>query len=170
MKKIKLTQGKHALVDDDDYEELSKHKWFAVKGYRTYYAKRNIRKPCGKQTGVRMHRQILGLDDLKVLGDHIDHNGLNNQRSNLRAATSAENSRNTRCHVNKKSKYKGVKIRNRKEHGRIYVNWIASILVNGKIRHTKQFPYTAEGEIMAAKAYDEMAKMYFGEFANLNFK
>jgi len=91
MKTIPLTQGKFAIVDDQDYEWLNKYKWFAQKGRNTYYARRNICLPNGKQMVVKMHREILGLQ----LGDnhqthHVNYNGLNNRRMNLQIVTECE--------------------------------------------------------------------------------
>lgn len=86
MKKIELSQGKFALVDDEDFEWLSQYKWYFHKGY----ARRSYRfAKTGKQRGVFMHRDILKLSK-KYHTDHIDGNGLNNQRSNLRACTLAQ--------------------------------------------------------------------------------
>jgi len=93
MKKIKLTKKQVALVDDSDYEELNRFKWHARKTVKTFYAERTFTIGNGKRKNVFMHRYIMqtpkGFDT-----DHIDGNGLNNQRSNLRVCTRSENLRN----------------------------------------------------------------------------
>lgn len=94
MKEIQLTQGQVALVDDSDYEELGKYKWYAQKRYKTknFDAVRN-----GRFHVISMQRQILGLElGDKRQGDHINRNPLDNRRSNLRIATASENMRNRR--------------------------------------------------------------------------
>jgi hypothetical protein len=129
MKEIILTQGKVALVDDSDYEDLITYKWHAARDHNTFYANRLVK--VGKvKTTIGMHRQILGFPTgLKT--DHIDGNGLNNQRSNLRAVTNRENLQN--MHIQKSRKYPGVCIRKR------WGTWIAYIKINGKRRHLGSF-------------------------------
>ena len=99
-KRIPLTQGQFAIVDDADYEELSQVKWFAQWNPHTksYYARRNIRLPDGKRVTEQMHRRILGLeygDKLEV--DHINYVTLDNRRLNLRIVTNQENLHNQRA-------------------------------------------------------------------------
>jgi hypothetical protein len=91
--------------------------------------------------------------------DHIDHNGLNNRRSNLRLCTAQQNARNHRPQLRGSSKYKGVSWR---QDGKVFR---ALIWHNGKSINLGRF----KNEIDAAKAYDKAAKKYFGEFAYLNF-
>lgn len=91
MQKIPLTQGQYALVDDSDYDYLMQWKWYARKGGNTYYAGR------GTKGGriIRMHRQILGLQDTKEPAiDHRDGYGLNNQSINIRVASRSTNVKN----------------------------------------------------------------------------
>jgi len=152
-KLIPLTQDKFAIVDAQDYEWLSKYKWYALKDKRTYYAARS-----SNRKTLRMHREIMRAPK-HLLVDHRDHNGLNNRRSNLRICTLAENIRNRRSNRGSTSKYKGVtwfKARNLFQ---------ASITFNGRRIHLGYF----KSEIDAAKAYDKKAKELFGEFAYLNF-
>jgi hypothetical protein len=154
MKEIKLTQGKVALVDDEDYEYLNQFKWYAHKKPCTFYAERSVgnRK---NRTLVRMHRVIMNThDNMQV--DHIDHNGLNNQKCNLRNCTASQNRMNKRPFG--KSIYKGVGF----NEGLIQ----ARIRINNKQIHLGYF----KSEELAAKSYDIAAKKYHGEFANLNFK
>lgn len=158
MKQIPLTQGQFALVDDEDFEYLNKHKWYADKKTHTYYANTHlyINK---KDTVISMHRMILGLTDPKTQGDHKDKNGLNNQKYNLRICSCAQNQRNKRVKKGGSSKYRGV-YWNKK--GKI---WQAGIKMDGKSIYIGNFA----DEIEAAKAYDKAAKFYHGEFASLNF-
>lgn len=158
MKEIKLTQGKVALVDDEDFEELSKFKWCALKAPKTYYAIR--RGNDFKKSTIYMHREILKLTDSKIQGEHKDNNGLNNQKSNLRTCTNSENQRNKTCKINGTSNYKGV-YWNKKNK-----KWDVRICINKKRTYVGHF----KNEIEAAKAYDKKAKELFGEFAYLNFK
>ena len=157
MKKIPLTQGKFALVDDADYEELIKHKWLACVFDRTSYARRRKRIN-GKCIAYHMHRLIMNAPDDKHI-DHKDGNGLNNQRSNLRICTQAENIRNQGIGKNNTSGYKGVNwcTRNNK--------WIA------RVGHKYERVYLGYFTclIKAAKAYDKVALELHGEFASLNF-
>lgn len=92
MKKIPLTQGKYALVDDQDYDMLIKIKWCAERCStvkENFYAR-------NRALNIKMHRLILGLGKSHLVGDHINHNTLDNRRCNLRAVTKAENNRNRR--------------------------------------------------------------------------
>lgn len=160
MKQIPLTQGQFALVDDEDFEELNKFKWQANKSLHTYYAVRSFTISKNKRIDIKMHRQILGLTNGKIKCDHIDLNGLNNQRYNLREATHIQNMMNRKSKINSTSQYKGVRWKKDSE------KWVAAIYAKGKQMHLGYFT----DEIEAAKAYDEMAKLHFGEFAWLNFK
>lgn len=153
MKEIKLTQGKVALVDDEDYEYLNQFKWCAHKECNTYYAVRNA-KNNGKWFTQYMHNLIIGIIGV----DHKNHEGLDNQKHNLRIANKSQNAMNNRPLENMTSKYKGVswfKERNK---------WRCTITPSGKSVHIGYFI----DEVEAAKAYNEKAKELFGEFANLN--
>ncbi len=157
MEKIRLTQGKFAFVDDEDFEELNKHKWHISGAGRHIYAERHESKPILRH--ILMHRQIMntpkGMDT-----DHIDGNGLNNQRGNLRVCTHAENLRNCRRGTSNTTGFKGVSFEKFTGKYRSIIN------VNGKIIRIGRFVDLE----MAARAYDIAAKKYFGEFAVLNFK
>jgi hypothetical protein len=95
--------GKFALVDDEDFEWLNQYRWY----YDTdgYAIGRVIPK---NRFLFKMHRLIIGIDDPKVKVDHWDRNPLNNQRTNLRRCTNAENSTNRRKSANTSSIYRGV--------------------------------------------------------------
>ncbi len=157
MKEIKLTQGKVALVDDEDYEYLDQFKWQASKGLHTYYARRNGRLYNGKRITIRMHQEIMHFPD-NMLIDHIDHNGLNNQKHNLRVCTILQNQMNATGREDSNSIYKGVCW-----HKRIQ-KWRAQIHLN---RRQKFLGYY-KNEEDAAMAYNKKAKELFGEFAKLN--
>jgi hypothetical protein len=157
MKVIKLTQGKEALVDDEDFEELNQYDWFASKT-RTgnFYARRHLKGSRQANSKlISMHRQILpGHAQI----DHEDGNGLNNQRSNLRPATGTQNNANKGKVKGRTSKFKGVYWY--KSRGR----WRTGITVHEKFIHLGYF--TDETE--AALAYNKAAVQHFGEFAKVN--
>lgn len=154
MKEIQLTQGQVALVDDQDYEFLSQWKWYAQKDRYTYYAVRRD----GKKR-MKMHRQVLGLGyDSNLVGDHRDHNGLNNQRSNLRVATKSQNAANRLSRKNSTSKYLGVSI------DRLGKSWQVHV-VKGK---AQKYVGLFDNEESAALAYNKAAAEIHGEFASLN--
>jgi len=159
-RRIPLTQRKYAIVDTDDYWPLSKHKWYAAKMGKTFYAARVVRKKDGKQHQIFMHRQILKFPhDMFV--DHINRNGLDNRKANLRPATAAQNVRN-RTKSNSRSfssKYKGVTWHRERKL------WQAQIRFNSKPIFLGSFG----DEVHAAKAYDLAAKKYHGQFASPNF-
>lgn len=142
MKEIPLTQGKVALVDDEDYLELSKHKWYARKDGNTYYAERqNPRDPVThKQTKILMHAIIVGTPK-GMETDHINGYGLDNRRENLRIVTTRQNGQN-RHHI-KSSKYPGV------TWNKCKGKWESQININGSVRHLGCF----EIEIDAATTY-----------------
>lgn len=162
MKEIKLTQGKVALVDDEDFEYLNQFKWCAVISKNTFYAIRSGSKKRGEEprTNIKMHRAILKLTNPKNICDHKDNNGLNNQKSNLRIATPLQNQMNSTPRKNAISKYKGVTFKKSKNR------WEARIMLNGKNINIGTF----KDEIECAKAYDKKAKELFKEFAYINFK
>jgi len=152
-KLIPLSQGKFAIVDPEDFDELSQYKWTAAKSPNTFYA---VRSDHGRQ--IRMHRLITNAPKGLVV-DHINHNGLDNRKSNLRLCTRSENARNQRPQTNRSSKYKGVCWhKNQKK-------WLARVYSNGVTYHLGSF----KSQIAAAKAYDKKAKQLFGKFACLNF-
>lgn len=94
MKEIKLTKGNIAFVDDLDYELISQFKWYQMNNKNNTYAIR-FEQIGNKRKTILMHHDIINKLDGKVI-DHIDRNGLNNQRCNLRVVTQSENLRNCR--------------------------------------------------------------------------
>lgn len=157
MKQIQLTQNQVALVDDVDFQMLSQWKWHAVKSRNKIYS---YRQDCSKipYKTVLMHRIVINAKNGDIV-DHIDGDGLNNQKSNLRICTNTENMRNREKPLNNTSGYKGVSLYKR------YSRYVAYIFFEGKRKHLGYF----DDPIDAARAYDAKAKEYFGEFANLNF-
>lgn len=175
MKYIQLTQGKKAIIDDIDYLLVSQFKWHFRKSGRTNgkngYAEHSQYDPKlyrkARQEGhtrynkkaIFMHNLILKpKQDFQV--DHINRNGLDNRRSNLRIGTVSQNYANFPKKQNTKSKYRGVSFLKRIE-GK---PWQASTTVNGKLAYIGV--YKTEKE--AALAYNKAAKKFFGEFAQLN--
>lgn len=157
MKTIELTKGQVAMVDDECYERLSAMTWSASPSRGTYYARHTARINQRNVT-VRMHRLILNApENMQV--DHINGNGLDNRRCNLRLCTQAENMRNKRKRSKNKSGFKGVCW-----HRKIK-KWQAAILGNGERRYLGYFVDPAD----AARAYDKAATELHGAFALLNF-
>lgn len=150
MKEIELNHGKVAQVDDEDYERLNKHKWYAHEQCYTYYALRTRNK-----TNICMHREILSVP-LGMEMDHRDMNGLNNQKYNLRICTKSQNQANIKPRRGSSSKFKGVSKTRRK--------WKAEIQIRGQRIYLGRF----EIERDAALAYNDAAIRYFGEFARPN--
>jgi len=156
MKKIDISTPTYsntfALVDDADFEWLNQWKWHPHSTGQLLYVRRTAN---GK--GLLMHRLIVGNSSKKT--DHRDRNGLNNQRFNLRTATHAQNMANRKIQRNNKSGYKGVCWSKQAK------KWRAQIKINGKGRYLGEYFCL----IKAAKAYDEVAKENYGEFARTNF-
>ena len=130
MKEIPLTQGKVALVDDEDYETLIEYTWCVSNEKCTSYAARATSRKVGHKK-IRMHRYILNAAVGQIV-DHIDGNGLNNQKSNLHFVTSRGNLQNLHC--KKTSKYPGVYRVNRKHR------WASQITIGGRIKYLGLFP------------------------------
>lgn len=153
--KIPLTKGYFALVDDCDYEWLNQWKWHArVKKNKPYAYRAEYVKETKKNKSYAMHRVIMGITDPEIFIDHKDLNGINNQRENLRICI-------TRSHnvVNRETfkKYRGI---GTWRSGRFF----ARVKYKEKTIELGTF----DTEIEAAKAYNEGAIKYYGEFARLN--
>ena len=155
MKEISLSQDMIVLVDDEDFEYLSQWKWHLLRQKEPYaqYAIRHIWRN-GKRTTISMHRQILETPK-GMVSDHINGNGLDNRRENLRICSQSNNSMNRKPQKGT-SLYKGVTADGNK--------WTARIKTLGKIYNLGTF----NSEIEAARTYDSAAKKMFGEFARIN--
>ncbi len=157
MREIQLSQGKVALVDDEDFEDLAQYRWNVAKRKKALYVVRHSQLDTGKRTMLYMHRQLLeapkGLEC-----DHINGNGLDNRRANLRLCTHAQNQYNRKSRGGS-SRYKGVFLFKAPN------TWQAFIDASHKRSHLGYF----RNEIEAALAYDAAARELHGEFAWLNF-
>ena len=148
---IQLTQGKVTLVSDEDYAWLAEYSWtYQHDNYATHYYR------VGAKVKAICLQNLIMNPPLGYVADHIDGNGLNNQRNNLRVCTPLQNRWNRR--PNKGQRYKGAYL---KSHGR----WYARIQVCGEAMHLG----TYDTEEEAAHAYDKAAQKHFGEYAYLNF-
>jgi hypothetical protein len=157
-RRIKLTRGRYALVDPEDFERLNQYKWFCT--YYGYAARKipvKLRK--GKETHVLMHRELCPVPEEMVV-DHINRNPSDNRKANLRPATKQQNCWNAKFKRRPgSSRYTGIYFDKRKG------KWLVHMGIDGRSR---SFRYYAD-EVEAAKAYDRVAKKYRGEFAVLNF-
>jgi hypothetical protein len=146
MKQIPLTQGKFAIVDDEDFDWLNKWKW-CVNNENVVHRKSNYKI-------ITMHKLIMN-PPKGMQVDHKSGNRLDNRRSNLRICTGSQNCMN-RNYKSNSSGYKGVR--------KWYRRWQSRIEINGKKINLGMF----STPIKAAKAYNEAAIKYHGEFAKLN--
>lgn len=154
---IPLSRGYVALVDDEDYARvMAAGPWYANCRDQWTYGQHNVRQPGGRWRTEALHIFITGLRRV----DHINGNGLDNTRANLRYATPAQNAANARQRRDSTSGFKGVH-----RNGPRGLPWRAQIAKGGKKRHLGLF----ESAEIAARAYDAAALELFGEFARLNF-
>jgi len=166
---IQLSQGKHTVVDEID-SDLAIVKWCTVKkgseSNRLWYATRHERNENNKRINVFIHRLILERIIKRKLTqyeetDHINHDGLDNRRCNIRIATTSENHRNTRKpSIQKTSKYRGVSLCKTSN------KWRALIYIQRKKISIGNFI----NEIDAAIAYDNAARKIHGEYCSTNFQ
>lgn len=163
MKFIDVSTPKHknlyAVVDDEDFHLVSGFKWSAEKKKNVIYAARGEWSG-GVQKTVRMHQQIMGTsgNGRSLHVDHVDGNGLNNTRLNLRIASQTQNTWNTPKRRGETSKYKGVSRHSQNN------SWTAYIKFKGAHINLGSF----DSEEIAASAYNYAARRMHGDFANLN--
>jgi len=158
MKHIELTKGKFAIVDDEDYEWLSKFKWqINTLDGDDRYAKTSIWNVMTKKTdSFYMHRMIVGANKRQQV-DHINGDRLDNRRSNLRICLGKENQRN----MGLRNGYSTKGVHYMKKRSHLSAPWQAYITVDRKRKHLGYY----ETENDAQKAYNVAAIEYFGEFA-----
>ncbi|MCB1469043.1 MAG: HNH endonuclease [Rhizobiaceae bacterium] len=149
MKTIPLTGGGYAIVDDEDYERVSACKWWTQKGKGgCLYAVRS--------RGQLLHREIMRVGPGQFV-DHINRDGLDNRKANLRVCTNAQNMANQAKRKGTSSRYKGV-------HVTASGKYVATIESAGTILHLGTF----REEERAARQYDRAARVFFGNFARTN--
>ena len=161
-RRIPLSRGRYALVDPDDYAWLSQYNWYTTGDKGLFYAVRSAGRRQGQKRAVAtMHREILKVP-AGMFVDHINHNGLDNRKANLRPATRAQNAWNRRKphRGSLHSKYKGLSWHKRQNR------WGVRVTVDGNSRFIGYF----NNELDAARAYDQAAKKYHREYASLNFQ
>lgn len=165
MKWIPLHPSGQVLVDDDDYDKLAGFHWYVdcrnvgrYPGFGTIYAYRTTMKN-GVSEKHQMHREIMNAPDV-IQVDHINGNGLDNRRSNLRLATTQKNAFNRRkpTILNCTSIFKGVLQRKGTDY------WLARIKYNDKHVELGRFPDEKE----AAAAYNFASRIFFGEYRKEN--
>jgi hypothetical protein len=170
MKLIELSKqgpskGKYfAMVDDEDYERLSKYNYHLLPDENNLYARRSVYEDDIRKYSM-MHQDITGQKNT----DHKNKNGLDNQRHNLRPSTTSQNAMNKRKQKNASSKYKGVSLAIKKrirKDGSLYIykSWKCGIKVNGIAIHLGSH----KTEEHAAIAYNKACEKYFGEFCSPN--
>lgn len=146
--------GLYALIDEADAELASQYRWGVYRRWHSYYARTTRR-----QDGYKhLHHVLMGLPDDSVI-DHINGDGLDNRRENLRIATNSQNGMNQRIRSDNVSGYKGV------SWNRALSKWRCQIRVQGKTKHLGYFTDPVE----AASVYDREARSLHGDFATLNF-
>lgn len=153
-REIPLAGGFMVIVDEDDYNLVSQFTWTAKRRPHTTYAKRRIYREDGSETTQMMHRLIMQ-PTVGQQVDHIDGNGLNNTRANLRITDDTGNQRNKRRPRNNTSGYKGVSWHKRQQ------KW--------QVQCSEVYVGSFDCPVEAAKAYDKAALQMHGEFCNLNF-
>lgn len=153
MKKINLTQNKIAIIDDNDFSRISRYKWYAYNSRGVWYAGRTIYK---NNIGriLQMHKFIFYDDinhNLNTEIDHINRNGLDNRKINLRFVNHSVNCRNRRKLKNTSSRYIGVSFDKKQNKWRSYIK------INGKLIHLGLF----KNELFAYKNRKKIEELIF---------
>ena len=152
MKKIKLSgkkgRGKFAIVDDEDFDRLNKYKWYFGRGYALR---------CEKRKPYQKGRGVLNYFGDKVV-DHINGDGLDNRKNNLRIVTRQQNRFNSKTPITSASGYKGISWRKNRSSWSIYITVSGKTLYIGSSRNLED----------AKNKYNEAAKKYVGKFARLH--
>jgi hypothetical protein len=158
MKIIKLTQGFETMVDDEDFEELIKYKWYSLVSDGRCYAIRNSPKEFGKQKHILMHKEIAKTPK-GMYTDHIDGNTLNNIKSNLRIVTNRQNGQNR--HENKTSRYVGVYWNTKSK------KWESKIRIDGKRRILGFYKSEIEAHNAYLNALKEINEVFVDEIQSI---
>ncbi|HEY8659877.1 MAG TPA: hypothetical protein VIM07_04430 [Chitinophagaceae bacterium] len=153
----------YAMVDDEDYERLSKNKWYIMRLYHCntdiLYARRYEGSPKnGNHKAILMHREVLGATSRLEKIDHKDGNGLNNQKNNIRKCTHSENMSNRKVSHKKSNKYLGVFFKKNED------SYQAALKKDGKVYSTGYFKTTEQ----AAQAYNDLVLKYNPIYGRLN--
>jgi len=143
--------GRFTLIDEEDYELVNQYRWCPNVRPHTTYA---VASP-----GLRLHRLILGVSDSSILVDHINHDGLDNRRDNLRVASTHQNIWNSRPRGGSSSRFRGVRWHPRA--GR----WCVANSTGGVAKDYGSFL----DEVLAGHVADRVARKVYGEYAYLNF-
>ena len=154
---IHLDKDMAAIVDDEDFDRVSPHRWVASEqktGNGAFAVRTNI----ARKT-VYLHQLLIGKAPKGMVIDHINGNPLDNQRANLRLVTYQQNCMNRRVRRTNTTGFKGVTWHKKNGY------WTASIKVNGKYQRKYGFP----SPVAAARWYDQHARLHYGEYASVNF-
>lgn len=154
MRELRVVNSpKRAIVDAEDYERLCKYKWYFNGGFSV----RRMLHRGRKTSAIPLANEVLKWYGIIV--DHINRNGFDNRKSNLRLCNQSQNVANReKCRINSTSGYKGV------SWSKVNKKWVVHIQINGKVLHLGYFLKEED----AAKAYNRKALELFSEFACLN--
>lgn len=169
MKEINLSNGDVAFVSDEDFDYLSKFKWDVICSnkdhfYKIKYAYTTVNTFTNKKIVIAMHRVVISLmnnDPIFLpstyqVVDHIDFNGLNNIRENLRRCSSTQNQIHKRMQRNNSSGYKGINFDKK------YGKWMVRITID---KRKRKFLGYFDSIHDAEKVYRQHMVTYYGEFA-----
>ncbi len=154
MKTIQLTQNQVAIVDDEDYKELSKHRWCAYwdKHTKSFYAMRALPRNGGKRSSMKMHRQITGASTSSQKVDHINHDTLDNRRSNLRIVSNRVNRLNSKARMLGLGSSTFPGVTKHKKSGK----WQAQINIPGRKNYIGLFDTEVEAHEAYMSCYNEV--------------